>query len=34
MILKVRVAGTPALVELSERLRAIPGVEQTQRRSF
>jgi Lrp/AsnC family transcriptional regulator, leucine-responsive regulatory protein len=30
MMLKVRVAGTPALLELSERLRAIPGVEQTQ----
>jgi DNA-binding Lrp family transcriptional regulator len=30
MILKVRVASTPALLELSERLREIPGVEQTQ----
>jgi hypothetical protein len=30
MMLKVRVAGTPALLELSDRLRAIPGVEQTE----
>jgi Lrp/AsnC family transcriptional regulator, leucine-responsive regulatory protein len=30
MMLKVRVASTPALLELSERLRAIPGVEQTE----
>jgi Lrp/AsnC family transcriptional regulator, leucine-responsive regulatory protein len=30
MILKVRVASTPALLELSERLREIPGVEQTE----
>lgn len=30
MILKVRVANTPALLELSERLREIPGIEQTE----
>ena len=30
MILKVRVANTPALLELSERLRQIPGIEQTE----
>ena len=30
MMLKVRVAGTPALLELSDRLRAIPGVEGTE----
>ena len=30
MILKVRVSSTPALLELSERLRQIPGVEQTE----
>jgi Lrp/AsnC family leucine-responsive transcriptional regulator len=30
LILKVRVAGTPALLELSERLRQIPGIEQTE----
>ncbi len=30
MILKVRVANTPALLELSARLRQIPGIEQTQ----
>lgn len=30
MILKVRVATTPALLELSERLRQIPGIEQTE----
>jgi DNA-binding Lrp family transcriptional regulator len=30
MMLKVRVASTPALLDLSERLRAIPGVEQTE----
>lgn len=30
MMLKVRVASTPALLELSEQLRAIPGIEQTE----
>jgi DNA-binding Lrp family transcriptional regulator len=30
MILKVRVATTSALLELSERLRQIPGIEQTE----
>jgi len=30
MMLKVRVANTPVLLELSELLRAIPGVEQTE----
>jgi Lrp/AsnC family transcriptional regulator, leucine-responsive regulatory protein len=30
MMLKVRVAATPALLELSDRLRAIPGVESTE----
>lgn len=30
MLLKVRVANPPALLELTERLRAIPGIEQTQ----
>src|SRR5260370_41247346 len=30
MILRVRVASTPALLELSERLREIPGIEQTE----
>jgi DNA-binding Lrp family transcriptional regulator len=30
MIVKVRVASTSALLELSERLRQIPGVEQTE----
>jgi len=30
MLLKVRVASTPALLELTERLRQIPGIEQTE----
>ncbi len=30
MMLKVRVASTAALLELAERLRAIPGIEQTE----
>ncbi len=30
MMLKVRVANTGALLELSDKLRAIPGVEQTE----
>lgn len=30
MVIKVRVASTPALLELSERLRQIPGIEQTE----
>jgi Lrp/AsnC family leucine-responsive transcriptional regulator len=30
MMLKVRVATTPALLEFSERLRQIPGIEQTE----
>jgi DNA-binding Lrp family transcriptional regulator len=30
MMLKVRVANTAGLLELSDRLRAIPGVEQTE----
>jgi Lrp/AsnC family leucine-responsive transcriptional regulator len=30
LLLKVRVAGTPALLELAERLRQIPGIEGTE----
>ena len=30
MVLKVRVADTPTLLDLSERLRQIPGIEQTE----